>query len=443
LLGASRRGELDLPKSDAKERPADEPAAPLITGRKGFLHEEGAAAEAGAAGRGASKSQLALVIMLGALAALPPLAIDMYLPAFPRITEDLSTRASTVQLSLTACLAGLALGQLVAGPMSDKRGRRVPLLVGMVGFVGTSALCAIAPSATVLVALRFLQGLFGAAGVAVGRAIVRDLFDGVQAVRFFSRLMLVTGIAPILAPIVGAQVELLLGWRAIFAALALAALALLLAVLLLMPETWPRHRRTSGGVRADVSRMAALAQDRVLMGYALCGGLGFAGMFAYIAGSPFVIQNAYGASPQVFSLAFGVNALGLTVISQVNGQLAGRFSPRALLKAGMLVNCLVVSERTGLVWLLVPLFIMVASLGVVMPNSMALAMTRHPEAAGSASALLGVLQFVIGAAAAPLVGLAGPDSALPMGIVIAALGVAGLTALLTLTGGREPSPHAP
>jgi DHA1 family bicyclomycin/chloramphenicol resistance-like MFS transporter len=153
----------------------------------------------------------------------------------------------------------------------------------------------------------------------------------------------------------------------------------------------------------------------------------------------------------VFSLAFGVNALGLTVISQVNGQLAGRFSPRALLKAGMLVNCLaslavlgvVVSERTGLVWLLVPLFIMVASLGVVMPNSMALAMTRHPEAAGSASALLGVLQFVIGAAAAPLVGLAGPDSALPMGIVIAALGVAGLTALLTLTGGREPSPHAP
>lgn len=381
------------------------------------------------------------VVLLGGATALAPLAIDMYLPALPDIASELRGSVSAVQLSLTACLAGLAIGQLVAGPLSDRYGRRLPFLSGLLGFLITSLLCALATSAPELVLLRLLQGLFGAAGIVVSRAVVRDLYEGAEAARFFSLLMLVIGIAPILAPVVGVQVLQVAGWRAIFVVPAMVAAFILLGVLVRVPETCPPERRVRLGLFATVGRPFSLLRDRSLAGYALASGLASATMFAYISGSPFVVQRVYGSSPLVFSLVFGVNALGLTLASQVNGHLVRRVSPGRLLTTGLTVTCVaglailavVLAEIPDLFALLVPLFVLLSSLGFVMPNATALAMSRHPEAAGSASALLGVLQFLIGAACAPLVGLGGPDTALPMALVIALLGGGSLAALFMLT----------
>lgn len=383
----------------------------------------------------------AFVVILGGATALAPLAIDMYLPALPDMAAELHGSVSAVQLSLTACLAGLAIGQLVAGPLSDRYGRRLPLVSGLFGFMITSLLCALATSVPVLVLLRLLQGLFGAAGIVVPRAVVRDLYEGVEASRFFSLLMLVIGLAPIVAPVVGVQVLQVAGWRAIFVVPAVVAAFILLGTLLRIPETCPPERRVRSGLLATVGKPLTLLRDRALVGYALAGGLASATMFAYISGSPFVVQRVYGASPLAFSLVFGGNALGLTVASQVNGRLVGRVSPRRLLTSALAVTCaaglgilaVVLAEIPDLFALLIPLFVLISSLGFVMPNATALAMSRHPEAAGSASALLGVLQFIIGAAAAPLVGLGGPDTALPMALVIALLGGGSVAALFILT----------
>lgn len=386
-----------------------------------------------------------LVLILGGLAAFGPLSLDMYLPALPRIAADLGSTATAVQLSLTACLAGLAIGQLVAGPLSDSLGRRLPLLAGVLGYVVTSVLCALAPSVTALVAFRLLQGVFGSAGLVVGRAIVRDLYSNEEAARFFSLLMLVFGLAPILAPVLGGQLLLIGDWRLLFGVLAGMGMVALFGAFLWIPETWPKEHRHEGGPWTSLRVMAGLLRDRVLVGYALASGLAFAAMFAYIAGSPFVLQNTYGVSPQFFGYIFGLNALGLVVVSQINGWLVGRLTPRALLGAGLATCCLaglaillVVGGRIpGLPALLVPLFVLIASLGLVAPNATVLAMAHHREAAGGASALLGLLQLLIGALTAPLVGLAGPQNALPMALVIAATAVGAVVTFLAMTGLRS------
>jgi MFS transporter, DHA1 family, multidrug resistance protein len=382
------------------------------------------------------------VFLVGGLTALAPLSIDMYLPGLPDMAVELGGSVSGVQLSLTACLAGLALGQLVAGPLSDRYGRRPPLVVGLAGFAVASVLCAFAPNVPTLVLLRLLQGLFGAAGLVISRAIVRDLYDGVEAVKFFSLLMLVTGMAPILAPLVGVQILHMAGWRTIFIVLGAFGVFILAGTLIRIPETHPPARRRPSGILVTVRRLAALLRDRSLLGYALTTGFSFAAMFAYIAGSPFVVQNVYGASPLVFSLVFGANAIGMMIAAQINGRLAGRIAPGAALTvalfvmnaAGLLLVAVVLADLPQLFAVLVPLFVFIATLGIVMPNATALAMSLHPEAAGSASALLGVLQFIVGAAAAPLVGLAGPDTAVPMAVVMAVLGISAFFALALLTG---------
>ncbi len=374
-----------------------------------------------------------MIVVLGALSAFGPMSIDMYLPAFPALARHFAAGEAQVQLTLTACLAGLALGQLLYGPLSDARGRRRPLYAGLVAYVVASGLCAVAPSVAVLTGLRFVQGLGGAAGIVIARAVVRDLYSGVAAARFFSLLMLVNGLAPMLAPLAGAQVLRFGTWPWVFVVLGGYGLLLVVGVALALPETLPASRRRSGGgLRDTVGTFRELARDRIFLGYALGGGLVFAAMFAYISGSSFVTQEIYGVSPQTFGIIFGVNALGIMLASQVNGALLGRFSPGALLSAalalhlaaGLGVLAVVLSGSRQILWLLPPLFLAVSMVGVVLPNTTALALSGHPSIAGTASALLGLGQYVFGAAVAPLVGLGGHGTALPMAVVIAGLGLA-------------------
>jgi len=380
-------------------------------------------------------SQLRLIVVLGGLSAFGPLSLDLYLPGLPALARDLGAPASAAQLTLTACLAGLALGQLVAGPLSDRYGRRRPLLAGVALYALTSLLCAAAPSIAVLVGLRLAQGLAGAAGIVIARAVVRDRLEGDAAARLFSSLMLVGGLAPILAPILGAQLLTVLDWRGIFVVLAGAGLALLVAALAL-PESLPPERRRSGGLATVARTIRSLAADPGFTSYALCGGFVLGAMFAYIAGSPFVLQDIYGLSPQAFSLAFAVNGLGIMAAASVNRRLVGRLRPATLLRAGVTQSALggvllltaVLTGAGGRWGVLAALFLVVSCVGLVGPNTIALALARHGEVAGTASALLGVIQFLIGAVAAPLVGIAGDDTAVPMAVTIVVLAVGAVAA---------------
>jgi DHA1 family bicyclomycin/chloramphenicol resistance-like MFS transporter len=377
--------------------------------------------------------------------AIGPLSIDMYLPAFPEITRALHASASEVQLTLTACVAGLALGQLAIGPLSDRFGRRRPVIIAMTTYAVASLLCASASSVGMLMALRFVQGLAGAGGIVISRAVVRDLHSGAAAVRLFSSLMLVTGLAPILAPVVGGQLLALTSWKGIFVTLTI--LSALIAALAAagLRETLPPERRSPHGLRRTVQTMAELLRDHSFLGHALAGGLTFGALFAYISGSSFALQGIYGLSPQLYSLAFAMNGLGLVAASQVNARVVERVGPRRLLRRALL--CVVASSLTLLVvvsvgglsvWaVLVPMFVIVSSLAFVLPNATALALADHGKVAGTASALLGVIQFLIGAIAAPLVGVAGPDTAVPMGVVMAVLALAALVAQRA-AGRRQP-----
>ena len=391
---------------------------------------------------GARRGQM--LVILGSLAALGPLSMDAYLPALPSLSEDLDASAAAVQLTVTACLLGLATGQLVAGPFSDRLGRRRPLLVGLAGYAVVSALCALAPSVWALVVLRLLQGLCGAAGIVIARAVVRDHHDGTGAARVFGLIMVVTGAAPILAPIGGAAVLHFGSWRGIFVALAAAGAAICVASLVGLPESLPPSRRRSDGLRRTLSVFRGLLRDRWFVGHGLATGLVFGAMFAYIAGSPFVLQEIYGLSPAGFSLVFGLNALGIVTASVLGSRVVGRVPPGALLRAGLVESCagaatllLAVVLDLGVVVVCIALFAVVTAVGLVMPNATALALADHPETAGSASALLGLMQFVVGAAAAPLVGLAGAEDALPMAITIAVLAGTALVQFELLTRDRS------
>ncbi|MEU4347430.1 multidrug effflux MFS transporter [Streptomyces sp. NPDC023838] len=391
----------------------------------------------------ARRAGLLVTLVLGGLTALPPLSMDMYLPALPEVTGALHAPAATVQLTLTACLAGMALGQLVVGPMSDKWGRRRPLLVGMAVYVVATAVCAFAPDAGLLIAFRLLQGLAGAAGIVIARAVVRDLYDGVEMARFFSTLMLISGAAPVVAPLIGGQVLRVTDWRGVFGVLTAVGLLLTLFVWRCLGETLPPERRHEGGVGEALRTMGSLLKDRVFTGYVLAGGLAFAALFSYISASPFVIQEIYGASPQTFSLLFGLNSVGLVAAGQINGKLlVGRVSLDKVLAcalsvvvlaaAALLVMVSGVFGDPGLAPVAAGLFVLMSAMGMATPNTTAQALMRTPHAAGSASALLGTSSFLIGAVASPLVGIAGESTAVPMAVVQVASGVAALVCFLVL-----------
>ncbi|GIH99906.1 multidrug effflux MFS transporter [Planobispora takensis] len=381
-----------------------------------------------------------LLLVLGALSAIGPLSIDMYLPAFPAIAGEMGAAQAQVQLTLTACLIGVSVGQVIAGPLSDVRGRRIPLMVGIVAYAAASLLCAFSPSVYGLIGFRLLQGIAGGAALVIVRAVVRDLYEGAAIARIFATLMLVSGLAPILAPILGAQLLAHTSWRGIFVALSAGGLVLLTAALSGVRETLPADKREAGGLKRTLVTFGRLLRSRSFMASALAGGLGFAGMFAYISASPFVLQEVYGASPQTYSLVFAINAFGLTVTAQIGGRLAGRRAePARLIVIGLVAyvtgaGALVAAVFLGLplATLVAALFVMMCGAGLVLPGSGALALAgQPPQVAGSAAALLGVLQFALGALAAPLVGL-GDGSAVPMAAVLAGFAVAAFAAFAGL-----------
>ncbi|MEH0543951.1 multidrug effflux MFS transporter [Streptomyces sp. B21-105] len=374
------------------------------------------------------RTGLLVTLVLGGLTATPPLSMDMYLPALPEVTRSLHAPAATVQLTLTACLAGMALGQLVVGPMSDRWGRRRPLLAGLAVYVVATVLCALAPTVEALVAFRLVQGLAGAAGIVIARAVVRDLYDGVAMARFFSTLMLISGVAPVVAPLIGAQILRGTDWRGVFVLLAAVGLLLAALVWARLPETLPVAERQEGGVGEALRSMRRLLSDAPFTGYLLTGGFAFAALFAYISASPFVVQEIYGASPQTFGLLFGVNSVGLVLIGQVNGKvLVGRVRLDRVLAVGLATVTLAAAAlllmttgvfgEVGLTPVAVALFVLMSAMGVTLPNAQTLALLRVRHSAGSASALLGTSSFLIGAIASPLVGVAGERTAVPMAVV--------------------------
>ncbi|WP_039907365.1 multidrug effflux MFS transporter [Micromonospora lupini] len=385
-----------------------------------------------------NRQRAQLVLVLGALIAIGPLTIDMYLPALPAITAGLQTTETAVQLTLTGTLVGLALGQLLVGPLSDVVGRRLPLLAGLAAHIVASVLCVFAPNIAVLGALRVLQGLGVAAATVVATAVVRDLFSGASFARIFSRLMLVMGLAPILAPTLGSGLLRWTEWRGVFAALAVLGALLIVVAALQLPETLAVARRRHGGVAATLRDYRGLLNDRAFVGLVLVAGLAMAALFAYVSGSSFVLQDQYGLDEQQFGLAFGAGAVGLIGGTQFNVRLLRRYTPQQILvsaliagtAAGLLLVVFAATGFGGLGTLLASLWLVLAAAGLALPNAPALAMSRHSEAAGTAAALLGAVQFGVGALSAPLAGLFGTGS-VPMAIVIAG-GMAAALAVMVL-----------
>jgi DHA1 family bicyclomycin/chloramphenicol resistance-like MFS transporter len=387
-----------------------------------------------------------MLLALALAYAVAPLATDMYLSAFPRMTRELRTSAVGIQLTLTAFMAGLALGQLVIGSLSDRWGRRRPLLTGTGVSVVAGVLCAAAPSAELLVAARFLQGFSGAAGIVIARAVVSDRARGTGAARAFALLMVIGGVAPVLAPLTGGALVGAVGWRGIFLVLAGLAALMFLGALLLVPETLPRELRHRGGLATTFRSAGALLSDRPFLGYAIAFGFGFGALYSYLAASPFVYQHIYGFSVGGYAVTLAVNAFGFTATSAVNRRIVGRFGIRFLLRTGLtamtvFAAALCVLAGTGLLVraVAVPLiFVTVSSLGLVAANATALAVARAPQAAGSASAILGALQFGLAAVLAPLVGLGGEDTAVPMAVaMLASTTVAGSAVLALARSDRQ------
>ncbi|PRB82116.1 Bcr/CflA family multidrug efflux MFS transporter [Pseudomonas sp. MYb185] len=394
---------------------------------------------------------LRLLLILGGLSAFGPLAIDLYLPAFPAIAQSFATDSEHVQLSLSAYFIGLALGQLFYGPLADRFGRRKPLLFGIGLFTLASVACALAPTLEWLIAARFAQALGGCAGMVVNRAIVRDLCTPIEAARAFSQLMLVMGVAPILAPLAGGWLMLLGGWELIFAALAVFSGVFGFLVLFRLPETL-----SADGPRSQLSsalgRYGRLLKEPEFMFHALTGGVAMAGMFAYIAGSPFVFIELYGVPVEHYGWFFGMNSAGFVLAAQLNGRLLRRRTPLKLLKVTtLLFMCstialsLVALLQTASLWpLLVPLFICMALLALVLPNSSACAMAGHGHQAGVASALMGTLQFAIAGVVSAMVGVLHDGTALPMAGMITLCGVvaASMALMARRVSRRKPAPEA-
>ncbi|MEV0114833.1 multidrug effflux MFS transporter [Streptomyces sp. NPDC050844] len=385
-----------------------------------------------------------LTAALALLSFIGPLSTDMYLPAFPRMAEELHTDASGVQLTLTAFLVGMTLGHLVFGPLSDRHGRRAPLLAGAAVCTVGTALCAVAPSLGWLVALRFVTGFSGAAGVVISRAVVADRVQGAAAARLFGVLMTLAGIAPIIAPLAGGAVIGAAGWRGVFWVLAGVSLLVTLAVVVGVPESLPKERRHEGGMREVAASVREVVGDRAYVSYTLAFTFGFGMLFCYIAGSPFLLQNVLGMGVGASSVAFSGGAVVATVSSAVGARLAGRVAPEVLLRGGLLAMLggsavLLVLTVAGLLTTLVCLGLLAVvcgGLGLVVANAAALALERVPYASGVGSALLGTAQSALGAVVAPLVGLGGDSTAVPLFVGMTLCSGAAVLALAVGVRGR-------
>ena len=372
------------------------------------------------------RSRMILIAFLGIMSAMAPLATDMYLPALPELSAEFSASTSATQLTLTMTLLGMAVGQIFLGPLSDMYGRKWPLFAGMVAFALVSAGCFYASSIEPFLALRFLQGFAGASGLVISRAIARDVAEGVELTRFMAILMLVNGLAPILAPVAGGQILAFSSWRIIFAVLAV--IGVLLAVWTLKTrETLAKEERQKN-MAASFHAFPALLRDRYFFGHCLVQCFVFASFFSYIAGSSFVFQNIYGISAQGYSLIFGGIGTGLFLVGGLPARLAGHVKDVTMLKASLLVplvgsSLLLAAFLTGfapLALVIVLLFITIVPLSVMGTASFSLALSRQGRNAGAASALIGFFSMALGGVMMPLVGIAGDATAIPMaGLMLA------------------------
>lgn len=382
------------------------------------------------------RSALKWVIMLGALACLPALTVDMYLPALPQIAADLGASDTLAQLTISCMLVGGALGQLVIGPLTDRFGRRLPLMIGLGMHVLVSLACAVVDDMYLLIGLRLVQGFFNSAASVAAMATVRDRFVGAEAARILSRLMLVIGVAPMLAPSFGSLVLEGFSWRWIFVVLAVIGAALAVVVLLVMPETNPVKHRTTGGAFSVLRGYRTLLRDRHFMALALIPGLAMGALLSYVVSSPFVFQEGYGLTHGQFSLLFAVNGLGLVLSAQVNAALVRRVAPIRLLRTAIVAQVvmavvLVVVAMTqlgGLIGLLVALWLVLAFQGLIPANASALALSRHGEIAGTSAAMIGAVQSLLAGLVSPIVGLLGSDTVAMSTVMLGA----GLTAFVVL-----------
>ncbi|GIH23681.1 Bcr/CflA family drug resistance efflux transporter [Acrocarpospora phusangensis] len=369
---------------------------------------------------------LSLLPSLASLTASAPLAIDMYVPAFPDMVRTLETTGSGVQLSMTAFLAGLVLGQFLLGPVSDTLGRRRLLLGGTALFGLFSLLCAVAPTVQFLVGARFLQGAAGACGAVLARAVIVDWYRGPGVARYFSTLAIITGVAPVAAPLIGALVLLAAPWQAIFVVLALVGLAQFAAVWWRVPESLPPDRRNPGGLRDSFRAMGGLLRNRFFVGYAIALSCAAGGLFTYVSGSSFVFQIVYGMSPLGYGVVFAVNAISMTVAAGLFGALSRRVRLNTLLMTALSVSFLATLVHVAIdlttggnvaaTWIC--LVLAISGLGMTFPAIMTIGQSVAGHSAGSASALLGGGQFLLGAVAAPIVGVFGVDSATPMAVIM-------------------------
>ncbi|SBS74002.1 Drug resistance transporter, Bcr/CflA subfamily [uncultured Mycobacterium sp.] len=379
-----------------------------------------------------------LLVVLALLSAVAPVATDLYLPAFPEMTAELQASATAVQLTLTAFLLGLTFGQLMFGPLSDRLGRRRPLIVGALLCVVASVVAASAPNIGILIAARFAHGFTGAAGMVIGRAVISDLTDGKTAGRAFSLMMIVGGVAPVIAPFAGGLLVDSLGWRGILWVVCAIAVAMLISIVAVVRESHPEARRAE--LKADAAQGISPwteLRSRTYLANTLAFAFGFAVMMAYISASPFVYQVMVGLTPMQYGIAFGVNALGMITVSAVSSRLTQSVSSAKLLGVGLGLTMIATLVLLALVltgvpaWLMMlPIFVAVACQGLILGNATALALSAVPRAAGSGSAGLGALQFGLGAAVSPLVGLGGEHTALPLAVVMVTMSVLALTAYL-------------
>lgn len=392
----------------------------------------------------AGGKHLWLVVILGALSAFGPLSMDMYLPSLPFLTKDLQTTTSLAQMSITSCLIGLAIGQMVIGPLSDSHGRRGPLLAGLILFTVTSFLCVMITSIGWLIFLRFVQGLAGSAGLVISRAIARDYYSGTALTKFFSMLMAVNGIFPILSPIAGGFILRFTSWHGVFVVLGVIGFILFLGALFGLPESLPSAERVSGGMAGSFAAIGRLCRDGQFISYAAVQGLITGAMFCYIAGSSFVLQDQFHVSSLGFSLFFAINGFGIVMMSQLAGALAGRVDERKILRTGTLIAAFgsialfgsLLLRPAQLFAVMIPLFFIVSMVGLVNSTAFSMAMQGQGKAAGSASAILGLGMNTIGALLSPLVGLGGSQTYFPMALLIALCDVGGFLVYLLFIGRR-------
>lgn len=390
----------------------------------------------------------AVVTVLMLLTIFGPISMDLYLPVLPALTNELGAATSMAQLTVTACLIGLAIGQIIAGPLSDRFGRRTPVLIGITGFIVTSVLCALSPTIEVLIFIRFLQGMTGAVGIVISQAAGRDLYEGRALVRFYGRLTVLSGFAAIVGPLIGGQLARFTDWRGLFLFLAGVGGMLLLASLLILKETLPPEQRTRGGLGPILRDFQHLLADRHLLGVVLVTGFVSAALFAYLSGATYVLQGIYGLSPQQYSFAFGLNSFGYMVCGYLGSRAAERWSETKTLTVGLAMCGIgaVGLLLTGLFHLqlivvIVSLLVMVSGVAITSPPTTSLAMAGYPQLAGTASSLLGLTRFAFGGMAAPLVGLGGADTVLPLGIVtVVSVGLA-FAAYIVSVHGHEMAAH--